>query len=256
MSKSVSVHTQRRGHIAVVEVSIPSRRNALSTSVKEELLEALRAVDDDDNVHVIVLCGANNTFIAGADVSEMAPWNPRDVEHPSVWGWYQRFALIRKPIIAGVEGYALGGGLEVLLACDTAVIAEDAVLGLPEITLGIMPAGGGIGRLVATIGKARAIRMICTGERISGVEAFDLGIASVLSKSGSAVPDAINLAERMAQYSPLALQLIKDALTGGQGMSEGQRLLLERRNFALLFSTAEQHEGMQGFLDKRAQRKE
>lgn len=246
------VLSTRTGRIASIRINRPDRRNALSVELKELLLLQLREADADPDVSVIVLSGEGGNFVAGADIREMQSWDPQDVENPATWGWWQRVALVRKPIIAAVEGFALGGGCELLLACDTVVVAEDATIGLPEIRLGIMPGGGGIRRLVAAIGQARAVRMMMTGETISGRVAHEWGIASVLSAPGGALEDAMTLADQMARWSPIALQMIKDAVHNTAGLSESAALMLERRNFALLFATEGQKEGMSAFLEKRS----
>jgi enoyl-CoA hydratase len=251
--ESLVVTTQSR-RVASIRINRPDRRNALTLEVKELLLRHLREADAEPSVSVIVLSGEGGNFVAGADVREMQAWTAQDVENPANWGWWQRVALIRKPIIAAVEGFALGGGCELLLASDTVVVAEDASIGLPEVRLGIMPGGGGTSRLVAAIGQARAVRLMMTGETISGRVAYEWGIASVLSRSGEALDDAMALANDIAQWSPIALQMIKDAVHNTAGMSEAAALTLERRNFALLFSTMGQEEGMAAFLEKRPPR--
>jgi len=240
--------------VAVITIDRPHRRNALNLDVKRRLTEAVRTLNADDTVRVIVLTGAGGYFVAGTDIDEMASMTPTSHTLQATDEVFTTLRHSAKPLIAAVEGYALGGGCELALACDLIVAAEGARLGQPEIKVGIMPGAGGTQRLLRTVGKYHALRMMLTGEPIDARTAFACGLVSELSPDGAALAHALALARTVAAMPPLAVRAILDVVEQGQDAPLETALLLERKAFQLLFDSADQKEGMRAFLDKRPAR--
>ena len=240
------------GGVAVVTIDRPRRRNALNLDVKRRLTDAVRTLGADNTVKVIVLTGANGYFVAGTDIDEMTDMTPTSHTLDATDLVFTTLRHSSKPLIAAVEGYALGGGCELALACDLIVAAEGAKFGQPEIKVGIMPGAGGTQRLLRTIGKYQALRMMLTGEPISAREAFANGMVSELCPDGQALPQALALARTIAAMPPLAVRAIREVVQQGQDASLEMALLLERKAFQLLFDTDDQQEGMRAFMEKRA----
>lgn len=247
-------HRMAGDGVAVITIDRPRRRNALNLDVKRRLTEAVLALNADASVRVIVLTGAGGYFVAGTDIDEMASMTP--TSH-TLQATDQVFTTLRhsaKPLVAAVEGYALGGGCELALACDLIVAAEDARFGQPEIKVGIMPGAGGTQRLLRTIGKYQALRMMLTGEPIDARAAFACGLVSELSPTGAALDQALALARTVAAMPPLAVRAIREAVQLGQDAPLETALQYERKAFQLLFDSADQEEGMRAFLEKRPPR--
>ena len=238
--------------VAVITIDRPARRNALNLEVKRLLTDFVLRLGADDGVKVIVLTGAGSYFVAGTDIDEMLDMTP--TSH-TLNATDQVFTTLRhstKPLIAAVEGYALGGGCELALACDLIVAAEGARFGQPEIRVGIMPGAGGTQRLLRTIGKYQALRMMLTGEAVTATQAFACGMVSELCPDGEALKRALALAATIAAMPPLAVRAIREVVQQGQDAPLESALLLERKAFQLLFDTQDQQEGMRAFLEKRA----
>jgi enoyl-CoA hydratase len=238
-------------HIALIVIHRPERLNALNLQVKRQVVAAFDAISINYDVRVIVLTGSEKAFAAGTDIGEMAEMTP--TEHDAL-DTGRIFTVVRncsRPVIAAVEGYALGGGCELALACDMIVAAETARFGQPEIGLGIFPGGGGTQTLIRTIGKYRALHLILTGEPISARDASVLGFVSELVPSGEALSRALALATKIAAKAPLAVRAVKELVLQGQDMPLTSALSLERRTFQLMFGTEDQREGMKAFLEKR-----
>ncbi|PZP60620.1 MAG: enoyl-CoA hydratase [Pseudoxanthomonas spadix] len=250
MAEFVSVATQAR--VAVVTLSRPARRNALNLQVKRELVDALEGALADAEVAAIVLTGAGGYFVAGTDIAEMADMRPIDHVLQRSGHLFEVVRGASKPIIAAVEGYALGGGCELALACDLIVAAEDARFGQPEIKVGIMPGAGGTQRLLRAAGRYKAALWALTGEMIPASEAYAANLVSRLVPSGQALDAARKIALQIAGMPPLAVQAIREALQLGADAPLDTALSLERRLFERLFDTADQREGMRAFLEKRA----
>lgn len=250
MAEFVSVATQAR--VAVVTLSRPARRNALNLQVKRELVDALEGALADAEVAAIVLTGAGGYFVAGTDIAEMADMRPIDHVLQRSGHLFEVVRGASKPIIAAVEGYALGGGCELALACDLIVAAEDARFGQPEIKVGIMPGAGGTQRLLRAAGRYKAALWALTGEMIPASEAYAANLVSRLVPSGQALDAAREIALQIAGMPPLAVQAIREALRLGADTPLDTALSLERRLFERLFDTADQREGMRAFLEKRA----
>lgn len=239
------------GHVALVQIHRPHVRNALNLALMGELVETLEYLDRDDSTRVIVLTGDERAFAAGADISEMANATVTEMQgRPNLERWH-RMRKIRKPIIAAVSGFALGGGCELAMMCDMIVAAENARFGQPEINLGIIPGGGGTQRLVHAIGKSRAMELILTGRAITAQEAFEAGLVTRVVPNEHYLIEAFRLAQEIAAKPPIAVQLAKDAVLKAFDTSLEAGLDYERRSFNLLFATDDRREGMQAFLEKR-----
>lgn len=238
--------------VALVVIDRPKVLNALDFGLIAALTDALETLDRDDACRVIVLTGAGDrAFAAGADIRELAAQSPTTLTHDDHFHRWERIKRIRKPIIAAVRGFALGGGCELAMTCDLIVAGEDAKFGQPEITLGVMPGAGGTQRLTRAIGKARAMEMILTGRTMSAREAEAHGLVSSVVPSEATVPAALELASQIAAMPPLAVIAAKAAVNRAEELPLEAGLEFERRNFYLLFATEDQREGMAAFTEKR-----
>jgi enoyl-CoA hydratase/carnithine racemase len=245
------VETSVDGRVALCRLNRPDARNALSPEVMEALGEAVADFDQDPDVRCVVIAGSDEVFAAGADISSLAAREFHEaVFHPAGSFW-KRMAECRTPLVAAVSGWALGGGCELALCCDMIVASETAEFGQPEITLGIIPGGGGTQRLARAVGKQRAMELILTGRRFSAIEAEQLGLVNEVAKEGEWLERALDLAQRVAQRPPIAARLAKQAVLAAEetGMSAG--LEHERRLYELAMATEDRVEGMQAFLEKR-----
>ena len=245
----VERHAEQR--TALVRLNRPKQLNALNGAVMDALCGALEELDRDDGVRAIVVTGDERAFAAGADIGEMAEASPIDLLLTNRIGQWDRIRRISKPAIAAVNGWALGGGCELAMALDLIVAGEGAKFGQPEINLGVIPGAGGTQRLTRAIGKAKAMRMILTGDPISAREAYDAGLVAQLAQDELVVEDALALATKVASKAPIALRLAKEAVNAAYEMSLTDALAHERRLFYLLFSSEDQKEGMAAFLEKR-----
>jgi enoyl-CoA hydratase len=237
--------------IAVIRIDRPERRNALSLEVKRQLDKAFAAADADPDVRVIVLTGGDSFFVGGTDIGEMVDMTSGEHTARDTSRVFRTINACRKPVIAAVEAYALGGGCELALACDMIVAGRGARFGQPEIRVGIMPGAGGTQRLLRTIGKYQAMKMILTGETVDAEMALAMGLVSELADTGAALERALALAGVIAGMPPLAVRAIKEIVNAGQNLPLEGALLLERKAFQLLFDTSDQEEGMRAFLEKR-----
>jgi enoyl-CoA hydratase/carnithine racemase len=237
--------------VAVVTIDRPKRRNALNLEVKRLLTEAVLALDADAAVRVIVITGAGGYFVAGTDIDEMAAMTPTSHTLDATDQVFTTLRGCRTLLIAAVEGYALGGGCELALACDMIVAAEGARFGQPEIKVGIMPGAGGTQRLLRTIGKYQALRMMLTGDPIAARDAFACGLVSELCADGEALTKALALAQTVVSMPPLAVRAILEVVQQGQDAPLETALLLERKAFQVLFDSHDQKVGMRAFLEKR-----
>jgi enoyl-CoA hydratase len=223
--------------LAVVTIDRPERRNALNLDVKRRLTTIVETLVGDPAVQVVILTGAQGAFVAGTDLAEMAGMTP--TEH-TLLATDQVFTVLRrcpKILIAAVEGYALGGGCELALACDLIVAGESAKLGQPEIRVGIMPGAGGTQRLLRAIGKYRTMCMVLTGEPVDAREALAMGLLSDVVPDGMALERAMDLARTISRMPPLAVHAIKEVIQLGQDAPLETVLQLERKAFQLLFAT-------------------
>jgi enoyl-CoA hydratase len=247
----VLVERQAEQRTALVRLNRPKQLNALNGAVMDALCAALEELDRDDEVRAIVVTGNERAFAAGADIGEMAGASPVDMLVTNRIGQWDRIRKITKPIIAAVNGWALGGGCELAMTLDTIVAGEGAKFGQPEINIGVIPGAGGTQRLSRAIGKAKAMAMILTGEPITAREAHAAGLVAQVTLDELVVTDALALAAKMATKSPLALRLAKEAVNAAYEMSLTDALAHERRLFYLLFASEDQKEGMAAFIEKR-----
>ena len=240
---------ERHGHVALVRVDRPEARNALSPELMEELGSALERLDHDDKVRAIVIAGSDDVFAAGADIRALRDRTLGEaLFHPSAAFWKQ-VAACRTPLIAAVSGFALGGGCELALACDMIVASESAEFGQPEITLGIIPGGGGTQRLARVLGKQRAMELVLTGRRFSAKQALEWGLVNRIDKAW--LNAAIDLGRTVASGPPLASKLAKQAVLAADESGLAAGLDQERRLYELAMATEDRVEGMSAFLDKR-----
>lgn len=238
--------------VALVRLNRPEARNALSTPLRESLAAAFVALAADANCRVVVLTGDNRAFAAGADLAELAKLDvvgalARPI--PALSAPIQNFP---KPLIAAIEGLAMGGGLELALMADILVAGETAKLGLPEIRVGVLPGNGGTQRLPRLVGRAAAMLMLLTGEPVTGAQAAAMGLVSQAVPDGTVLDAARKIAARIAAMPPLAAALIKELVIAGADAPLASAMAHERRAMALLFATEDQKEGAHAFLEKRA----
>jgi enoyl-CoA hydratase/carnithine racemase len=237
--------------VALVRLNQPERRNALSAEMKERLASELERFDADDGVRCIVLAGSEKVFAAGADIRAMAERGLEEPPSPSGAEFWRRLAAVRTPLVAAVSGYALGGGCELALACDMIVADESVRFGQPEVTLGIIPGGGGSQRLTRAIGKQRAMEFVLTGRHFDAGLAYMWGIVNKVVKNGQCENEALELARTIAERPPIATRLAKRAvlLAEEEGLSAG--LASERELFEQAMATEDRVEGMRAFIEKR-----
>jgi enoyl-CoA hydratase len=246
------IQTEKRDAVGIVTFDRPDALNALCADLIAELGAALDDFEDDDAIGAIVLTGSEKAFAAGADIKEM-----RDKSFMDVYlgdfitkGW-ERVAQCRKPVIAAVSGYALGGGCEVAMMCDFILADETARFGQPEISIGIIPGAGGTQRLVRSVGKAKAMEMCLTGRMMDAEEAERAGLVSRIVPTGELLDEAVKTAAKIAQLSRPSVFMAKEAVNRAYETTLSEGLRVERRLFHSLFATDDQTEGMSAFIEKR-----
>ncbi|MDQ3688542.1 MAG: enoyl-CoA hydratase-related protein [Chloroflexota bacterium] len=247
----VLVERQPEQRTALVRLNRPKQLNALNGAVMTALCEALEELDRDDTVRAIVVTGDERAFAAGADIGEMANATPIEMLVTNRIAQWDRIRRITKPVMAAVNGWALGGGCELAMTLDLIVAGEGARFGQPEISIGVIPGAGGTQRLTRAIGKSKAMKMILTGEPITAREAEAAGLVARVTQDELCVEDTLTLAAKIAEKSPIALRLAKEAVNAAHEMSLTDALAHERRLFYLLFASEDQKEGMAAFLEKR-----
>jgi len=238
-------------HVGIATLNRPEVLNALSVELMDQLIAALEGFDNDPNIRVIVLAGSERVFAAGADIADMAEASVVQMSERNNLARWKRIAAVRKPIIAAVSGFALGGGCELAMHCDMIIASESAKFGQPEINICVMPGAGGTQRLTRAVGKFRAMELILTGRFLSAREAYDAGLVTRVVPKERFLAEALRLAHELATKPPLALKLAKEAILAADEMSLTQGLEFERRLFYSLFATEDQKEGMKAFLEKR-----
>ncbi|MCZ2355152.1 MAG: enoyl-CoA hydratase/isomerase family protein [Bacteroidia bacterium] len=247
----IIVEKEISANVALIRLNRPKEYNALNTELMAELADACQQLDKTENVHCIIITGNEKSFAAGADIKQMSGRGAVDMlilDQFSVWDKIKR---VKKPIIAAVSGFALGGGCELAMLCDMIVASETAQFGQPEIKIGVMPGAGGTQRLTRAIGKAKAMEMVLTGRFISAQEAFQAGLITKIVPVELYLQEAISLATTIAKQPPLACQLAKEAVLKSFETSLEEGLFFERKNFYLLFASEDQKEGMNAFIEKR-----
>ncbi len=246
------VLTEIKGAVGIATLNRPEALNALNTPLLDALADTLEAWDADPKVRVIIVTGSEKAFAAGADVKEMAPKSFAQMHAENLFGrQLDRITRIRKPIIAAVSGFALGGGCELVMALDIAIAADNAKFGQPEITLGIMPGLGGSQRLVRAVGKAKAMELCLSGRMMDAAEALASGLVARVVPAAELMPEALKLAEKIAAQSLPVAAMVKDAVNRAFESPLAEGLAYERRAFHALFATHDQKEGMAAFSAKR-----
>ena len=246
-----NILTETDGPLAIVTLHRPKVLNALNHELMEELVQALTEFDQDDEIRVIVLTGSERAFAAGADIKEMSDETTIGIMLKDRFATWDKIKNIKKPIIAAVSGFALGGGCELMMNCDIVVAAESAQLGQPEINLGVIPGAGGTQRLTRVVGKHKAMEMILTGQPISAREAKEYGLVNKVVPNEIYLEEAKAIGREIAKKSPVAARLAKESILKVYDSSISEGLLFERKNFYMLFSSEDQKEGMKAFLEKR-----
>ncbi len=246
-----TIIVETKGHVGVITLNRPKALNALCAELFEELNAALDTFEADSGIRAIILTGSEKAFAAGADIKEIQPLSYIDAYLGDLIMPWERITRCRKPVIAAVAGYALGGGCEIAMMCDTIIAADNAKFGQPEITIGTIPGSGGTQRLPRFIGKAKAMDMCLTGRQMDAEEAERAGLVSRVVKLADLMDEAMKMAERMADMSLPALMFTKECVNRAfeTTLSEGVRF--ERRVFHATFGTEDQKEGMAAFAEKR-----
>jgi len=237
--------------IVILKINRPQVRNALNLAVRTRLADEVARAGADETVRCIVITGSETVFAAGADIGEMADAGPVEVMSRNVQKYWRVLTECPKPLIAAVEGFALGGGLELALCADIIVAGEGAKLGLPEVKVGILPGGGGTQKLARLVGRQRAMLLIMTGRMFGAAEALSMGVVSEVAPAGHALARALDIAGEIAAMPPISITQIKEIVNAGLNAPLETALMLERKAFQLQFATLDQKEGMQAFLEKR-----
>lgn len=248
----IIVEPRYEKHIALIQLNRPKELNALHLELMAELRDALKTLDADEEVRVIILTGNERAFAAGADIKQMAGKNAIDMLKIDQFSTWDQIKKTKKPIIAAVSGFALGGGNELVMHCDMVIASETAMFGQPEIKIGVMPGAGGTQRLPRAVGKVNAMEMVLTGRFIHAQRAYELGLVNKVVPVELYLNEAVKLAREIAMQSPIAIRLAKESVLKAYESSLSEGLEFERKNFYLLFATDDQKEGMAAFVEKRA----
>ncbi len=243
--------TETRQSVGIIRLNRPQALNALNTDLLKELSAALQALESDPNIRAILLTGSDRAFAAGADIKTMATASEEEMRLNGFVELFDSLQNVRKPLIAAVSGFALGGGLELALACDMIIASETAKFGLPEVTIGVIPGAGGTQRLTLAVGKALAMEIILNNRLLHAEEALRFGLVNRVYPPERYWEEALLLAEQVAERAPLAVRAAKQAIQASQAPALQNGLPLERDLFYQLFNTADQKEGMSAFLQKR-----
>jgi enoyl-CoA hydratase len=246
-----TILVEKRDDVTLVTLNRPEALNALNGEVMSELLDAMAAFDADPSQGCAVVTGSDKAFAAGADIKEMQAQGFSDMYGHDFFAGWDAFTRTRKPIIAAVAGYALGGGCELAMMCDFILAADSAKFGQPEIKLGVSPGMGGSQRLTRFVGKSKAMEMCLTGRMMDAAEAERAGLVSRIVPAADLVEDAVKTAAGIASMAPLAVKANKEMVNAAYETPLAQGLAFERRLFQGLFGTADQKEGMAAFVEKR-----
>ena len=247
----IKVNKAHAKHVALIQLNRPKELNALNLQLMGEVRDALKALDDDDEVRSIIITGNERAFAAGADIKQMAGKTTVDMWKVDQFSTWDQINKTRKPIIAAVSGFALGGGCELAMTCDMIIASETAQFGQPEIKIGVMPGAGGTQRLTKALGKAKTMELVLTGKFISAEEALSYQLINKIVPVELYLQEATKLASEIAQMSPLAVQMAKESVKRSFEVPLDEGLHFERKNFYMLFSSEDQKEGMNAFVDKR-----
>jgi len=247
----IIIHQQVAPYVAHIQLNRPKELNALNLQLMTELKDALKSLDADESVRVIVISGNEKAFAAGADIKQMSGKTAMDMYNIDQFSTWDTIKKTKKPLIAAVSGFALGGGCELVMLCDMIIASETARFGQPEIKIGVMPGAGGTQRLTRAVGKALAMEMVLTGKFITAIEALNAGLINRIVPVELYLQEAIQLATEIAALSPLAVRMAKESVLKAFDSSLEEGLHFERKNFYLLFASDDQKEGMQAFVEKR-----
>lgn len=245
---------EQRGRVALVTLNRPDSLNALNAEIMREVVDCFAAIDRNSGIAVSVLTGAGRAFAAGADIKEMQPQSFSDMYVEDYFAGWDRFAASRKPVIAAVNGFALGGGCELALMCDLIIASDKAKFGQPEIKLGVTPGMGGSIRLTKAVGKAKAMDLVLTGRMIDAAEADRIGLVSRVVAHDTLIEAALAAADEIAAFSVPSLMAAKEMVARALELPTTEGVKFERRLFQGLFGTADQKEGMTAFSEKRPAR--
>ena len=247
-----NILVETRGRVGLVTLNRPKALNALNDALMNELGEALAAFDADEGIGAIVITGSDKAFAAGADIGVMKDWGYMDVyKGEYITRNWERMKSVRKPVIAAVAGYALGGGCELAMTCDILIAADNAKFGQPEIKLGIIPGAGGTQRLPRAVGKAKAMDLVLTGRMMDAAEAERAGLVSRVVVADKLLEEALACAAQIAEFSLPSVMMAKEAVNRAWEAPLAEGILFERRLFHALFATEDQKEGMAAFVEKR-----
>jgi enoyl-CoA hydratase len=249
--RTETITVETHGRVGLVRLNRPHALNALNLALKDELLAAIEAFDADPAIGCTLLTGSDKAFAAGADIKEMADKPYHWVSSTDFAGDWERLTRVRKPIVAAVAGYALGGGCEIAMMCDLVIAADTARFGQPEIRLGVIPGMGGTQRLAHAVGKAKAMDLILTGRMMDAAEAERAGLVARVVPAASLMEEAMRVAQTIASMSLPAVLSAKEAVNRAFEGSLAEGLRFERRVFHALFATEDQKEGMAAFIAKR-----
>lgn len=238
-------------HVALIQLNRPKVLNAISTDLLRDLVEALYILEDDKNVRVIILSGSDRAFAAGADIGQMMEATSIDQINDTRYRTLKQFSLFTKPLIAAVNGFALGGGCELAMSCDLIIAGDSAKFGQPEIKIGTIPGAGGTQRLTRAIGKSKAMLAVLTGEPMDAYEAERSGLVAKVVPSETLLQETFEIAKTIANRAPVAVKLAKESVNMAFESMLKEGLEFERRNFYLTFSSKDQKEGMRAFMEKR-----
>ncbi len=244
--------TEVHDRVGVVRLNRPEVLNALSPDLMAELVEALELFDADDAIGCLIVTGSDRAFAAGADIKRMAEASAMDMLAWDQLARWDKIRKLKKPVIAAISGFALGGGCELAMMCDMIIASETAKFGQPEINIGVIPGAGGTQRLTRAVGKARAMELILTGRQFSAQEALEMGLITKVTPPELYFEEAMNLAKTIASKGLVAAKLAKEAILKAFDTTMEGGLDYERKLFYLLFASQDQREGMQAFLEKRA----
>ena len=237
--------------IAVLRLNRPQVRNALNLDLRTRLADEITRFGADPEIRCLIVTGSDLAFAAGADIGEMAEAGPVEVMARNVQKYWRAITEGPKPLIAAVEGFALGAGLELAMCADIIVAGEGAKLGQPEVKVGILPGAGGTQKLARLVGSKRAMLLLMTGRMFSAAEAFNMGVVSEIAPTGQALVRALEIAREIAALSPISIMQIKEIVNAGLNAPLETALMLERKAFQLQFATSDQKEGMRAFMEKR-----
>jgi enoyl-CoA hydratase len=247
----IKVTAQYEPGIALIQLNRPKELNALNPQLMQEVRDTLQQFDKDEAIKVIIITGNEQAFAAGADIKQMADKSAIDMQVMDQFSTWDQIRKTKKPIIAAVSGFALGGGCEFVMTCDMVIASETAKFGQPEIKIGTMPGAGGTQRLTKAVGKAKAMELILTGRFISAQEAHFYGLVNKVVPVEMYLQEAVTLAREIAQMSTIAVQLAKEAVNRSFETQLDEGLMFERKNFYLTFASEDQKEGMKAFIEKR-----